>query len=156
MLFVTTALSAQEQPIAIKDAPSAVIQTVSMRFPDARIAGVSKEIEEGRQFYEVTLKQKGRTIDVTTTLAGQLTLIEREITAGDLPAAVTKLLRTKYPRATYKIVEEVTTVSATGETPSFYEVLLVDAAKQRLEVQIALDGSKILKVEKKKAGEPNE
>jgi len=153
-LLVATSVRAQS--IAIKDAPTAVIQTVSMRFPDAKIAGVSTETEEGKQVYEVTLRQNGRNIDATTTPAGQLILIEREITARDLPVSVTKLVRTKYPRATYKIVEEVTTVSGASETPSFYELLLVDAKKQRLEVQVALDGSRILKEEKKKAGDPNE
>jgi hypothetical protein len=156
VLLVATPARAQERPVAIRDTPTAVIQRVSMRFPDAKIASVSTDTEEGKQLYEVTLKQNGRNIDVTTTPAGQLTAIEREITARDLPATVAQLLRLTYPRATYRIVEEVTTVSGATETPAFYELLLVNAKKQRLEVQVALDGSRILKEERKKAGDPND
>jgi putative PepSY-like beta-lactamase-inhibitor len=150
-------LVAQEQTVAVKDAPPAVIQTARARFPDARFVGVAKERDDdGKQVYEVTLKQAGRTIDVTTTPEGQLSLIEKEIPRSQLPASVAKLLDQHYPRATYRIVEEVTSVSGSSETISFYEVLLVDAKKQTLEVEVAPDGSKILKVEKKKPGEPND
>lgn len=144
---------AQEQDVKIKDAPTVVIQTVSARFPDAKIHGVSKDIEEGKQIYEVTLKQRGRNIDVTTTPDGKMTLIETEIARSDLPAPVATLIRSQYPRATYKLVEEVTSVSGSTESLAFYEVLLVDAKKQTLEVQVSPDGKVILNVEKKKKGE---
>jgi hypothetical protein len=147
------ALQAQERDVKIKDAPTAVIQSVSTRFPDAKIAGVSMDTEEGKQIYEVTLKQRGRNIDVITTPEGKLTLIEKEIARADLPAAVAAILRSQYPRATYKLVEEVTGVSGSTESLSFYEVLLVDAKKQTLEVQVSPDGKVILNVEKKKKGE---
>ena len=143
----------QEQDVRIKDAPSAVIQSVSARFPDAKIAGVSRDSEEGKQIYEVTLKQRGRIIDVTTTPDGKLTLIEKEIARADLPVGVASLLRAQYPRATYRLVEEVTNVSGSTESLAFYEVLLVDAKKQTLEVQVSPDGKTILNVEKKKKGE---
>jgi hypothetical protein len=153
--LLSSVLAAQEQTVAIKDAPTAVIQNVTARFPNARVAGVSRETEEGKQVYEVTLKQDGKNIDVTTTPAGQLTLIEREIARRDLPASVSKLINSQYPRATYKMVESVTGVAGPTETLSFYEVLLVDAKKQTLELQVAPDGTAILKVEKKKKGEPD-
>ena len=149
-------LVAQEHTVAAKDAPAAVIHTARARFPDARFIGVATERDDdGKQVYEVTLKQAGRTIDVTTTPEGQLTLIEKEIARAQLPASVVKLLDNQYPRSTYRIVEEVTSVAGTAETLSFFEILLVDAKKQRFEVQVAPDGSKILKVEKKKRGEPD-
>ena len=147
---------AQEKEIRLRDAPIAVIQNVTARVPNAKVSGVSTETEGGKQTYEVSLKERGRNIDVTATPDGVVTLIEKEITARELPAAVTRLLREKYPKASYKIVESVTNVSGSQETLAFYEVLLVDARKQRLEVQVAADGSRILKVETKKPGEPDE
>jgi hypothetical protein len=144
---------AQEQEVRIADAPTVVIQTVSARFPDAKIHGVSKDVEKGKQIYEVTLKRRGRNIDVTTTPEGKMTLIEMEIARADLPAAVASILRAQYPRATYKLVEAVTSVSGSTESLAFYEVLLVDAKKQTLEVQVSPDGKVILNVEKKKKGE---
>ncbi len=146
---------AQEKPIPTRDAPVAVIQNVSARFPEARIAGVSTETVDGKQLYEVTLKQNGRAIDVTATPDGWLTLIEKEIARRQLPRAVESLLRAQYPRATYKMIEAVTSVAGSTETLSFYEVLLIDAKKQALEVQVSPDGKAILNVEKKKKGEPD-
>jgi hypothetical protein len=146
---------AQEKPIATRDAPVAVIQNVSARFPEARIAGVSTETVDGKPLYEVTLKQNGRTIDVTATPEGWLTLIEREIARRQLPRAVETLLRAQYPRATFKMVERVTSVAGSAETLSFYEVLLIDKKKQMLEVQVSPDGKAILNVEKKKKRDPD-
>jgi len=156
MLLLSPALiRAQEQEIKIKDAPTAVIQNVSMRFRDAKVQGVAKETnDQGQQVYEVTLKRAGRNIDVTTTPDGKLTLIEREITRAQLPPAVSSALRSQYPGATYKMVEEVTNVSGSVESLAFYEVLLVGRKKDRLEVEVSPEG-KILKVEKKKPGEPD-
>jgi hypothetical protein len=88
-----SATRAQEQDVQIKDAPTVVIQAVSARFPDAKIHGVSKDTEEGKRIYEVTLRQGGRNIDVTTTPEGKVTLIEMEIARSDLPAPVASLLR---------------------------------------------------------------
>jgi hypothetical protein len=159
LLFIASSASAQEQPerpVATKDVPLVVMDAVHARFPNARVAGVARETtEEGKDVYEVTLKERGRNIDVTTTLAGQLSVIEKEIARSELPAGVTKLLREKYPRATYKIVEKVTNVSGKNETLAFYELLIVDAKKRRIEVQVSPDGSRILKEEIKKPGEPN-
>lgn len=153
-LLFPVLVSAQERSVALKDAPRVVMRNVMARFPDATVAGVSRDTEDGELLYEVTLKRNGRTIDVTTTPAGRLTLIEREIAAGDLPAPVSALLRSKYPGATYTIVEEVTRVGGTTETLAFYEVLLKDTTARAIEVQVAPDGSRILHIEPKKAGEP--
>ncbi|HEU4994497.1 MAG TPA: hypothetical protein VFT29_06740 [Gemmatimonadaceae bacterium] len=144
---------AQEQSVPIKDAPAAVLRAASGRFPQATIVAVAKEMEEGKELYEVTMKQAGRNIDVTATPAGTLTLIEREIRRAELPAPVARLLATQYGGATYRRFEEVVAVQAGTETLSFYEVLLVDAKTDTLEVEIAPDGSRILKIEKKRPGD---
>src|SRR6185503_14779113 len=143
------------QSVAIKDAPTAVIQNVSARFPNAKVAGVALETEDGKRVYEVTLKQGGRTIDVSTTPAGQLVQIEREISRGDLPRAVIRTINAKYPGATYRFVESVTNIAGSAETLAFYEVLIATGRKQLLEIQVATDGSSILKTERKKANDPD-
>ena len=51
--------------------------------------------------------------------------------------------------------EAVTNVAASVETLGFYEVLIATADKQLLEVQVAADGSSILKVERKKSNDPD-
>jgi len=157
LLLVVPALAlAQEESVPVSKLPAEILSAVTARFPGMPIVGAAKETEDGKTFFEVTVKVNGKNVDVTATQAGALTLIEREISRKDLPATVTKLLDQKYPKAKWDLVEDVTTVSGSGETLSYYEVLLTDATKQKLEVQVAIDGSKILKEEKKKPGEPNE
>jgi hypothetical protein len=157
MLFLVPVLAvAQEQSIPASKLPAEIRSAVAARFPGTPITGAAKETEDGKTFFEVTLKINGKNVDVTATQSGELTLIEREMKRSELPAAVSRLLDETYPKAKFQMVEDVSTVTNKGETLSYYEVLLVDAKKQTLEVQVAVDGSKILKEEKKKAGDPNE
>jgi hypothetical protein len=73
-----------------------------------------------------------------------ITTFERQIDAKDLPAAVIKTLEAKYPKATYKMVEEVYKVKDKKETMEYYEVAVVTADKKKVEVLVAPDG-KIVK-----------
>ena len=156
LLLVPALVGAQEESVPVAKLPAEIRSAVTKRFPGTPITGAAKETEDGKTFYEVTLKVNGKNVDVTAMQSGELTLIEREISRKDLPAAVTKLLDQKYPKAKWELVEDVMTVSGAGETLSYYEVLLTDATRQKLEVQVAVDGSKVLKEEKKKPGDPNE
>jgi len=155
-MLLSASLAAQERAVPGDKVPSAVKANAHARFPNARITGVVREKEDdGTEVFEVTLKQAGRNIDLTTALDGQLRLIEQEIAATALPSAVRALLDRAYPRARLQFVEKVTSVASGRETLAFYEVLLVDQKKETLEVQLAPDGSKVLKVEKKKPGDPD-
>lgn len=144
----------QEETVAIADIPGPVRNAVMARFADATIKGASRDKEAGKTIYEVSLDRAGRNIDVTTTSTGQLTLIESEIARADLPAAVGAQLEARYPGATYQILEEVRAVKDAAESLSFYEVLLVDARKELWEVQVSVNGSRIINVERKKPAEP--
>ncbi len=156
LLIVPALAAAQEESIPVSKLPPEIRSAVAARYPTARMTGAAKETEDGKTFFEVTIKLNGKNIDVTATQSGELTLIEREMSRKDLPAAVLKLLDEKYPKAKFHLVEDVSTVSGAGATLSYYEVQLTDANKQLLEVQVAVDGSKILKEEKKKAGDPDD
>ena len=152
-LLLAPALTlAQEQKVPVSRIPPEIRAAVKARFPDSPIAGAVKETEDGKTFYEVTLKAGGKNVDVTVTQAGAVTFIEKELKRSELPASVSQLLETKYPKAKWQTVEDVSTVTAKGTTRTYYEILLVDATKQAWEVQVALDGFTILKEEKKKAG----
>lgn len=139
---------ADESKVPVGDVPQAGVQAVKAMFPTAEISGAAKETEDGKTFFEVTLKLKGRTIDVTVGLDGKIQLVEKEIADTDLPKPVRAAIDAKYPKATYKIVEEVSNVKDGKTTLDFYEALLVTADKQSLEVQVSPDG-KIKKEEKK-------
>ena len=156
LLFLApTLIGAQEVSIKVAQLPPEVRAAVTKRFPNAPMTGASRETEDGKTFYEVSIKLNGKNVDITATPGAELTLIEREMAKKELPAAVLQLIDAKYPKAKYNMVEDVSTVSATGETLSYYEVLITDSKKEKWELQIALDGSRILKVEKKKPGDVN-
>lgn len=140
--------SAQEETVTLDNVPKAVLDMVKTRFKDADLKGAGKETENDKTVYEVTIKHKGQNIDVTLTPAGELLMIEKEITRRDLPKAAADALESKYPKATYQIVEEIIKVEKRTETLAYYEALLTTADKQRLEAQVTAQG-KIINEEKK-------
>src|SRR5436309_3283765 len=83
-------------------------------------------------------QEGGQNAEVTLTPAGEVVEVEKEIAAGDLPGAVARTLGQKYPRAAFEKVEEV----REGDRVR-YEVLLVTAAKQRVEVKLDPKGQVI-------------
>lgn len=150
LLLVAVARSQEEQQeekVPLDKVPKPVMEAVKARFKDAKVTGASKETEDGKLVYEVTIKDKNQNIDVTLTPEGEILEIEKEIAAKDLPKVVAKALADKYPKATYKIVEEIFKVEKKQEKLAYYEVLLTTADKKRLEVQVTAEG-KIVKEEK--------
>ncbi len=145
LVLATPAVAGERVPL--HKVPTPVLDTVRARFKDARIAATEKEREGGKLVYQVTIRHAGQTIDVTLTPEGVMLLIEKEITAKDLPEAVLRALEDRYPRATYKTVEQVVEVEATQERLAYYAVLLVTAQRKTLEALVSADG-KVLRVEK--------
>ena len=68
---------------------------------------------------------------------------EKTIDAQDLPAAVSRALKTKNPRSTFRKAGEI----IKKEDPECYQVLLVTADKKKVEVSVSPEG-KIANVEK--------
>ncbi len=151
--IATVALSlgtiAQAAELALDKLPKSVAETVAARFADAKLLAAAEEKNaEGKQIYEVSLDRGGLNIDATLTPDGALTLIEQEVTRKDLPELIAKTLEDKYPKARYRLSEQVINVKDKEETLAHYEVLLVTPQKQIRAVEVGLDG-KILKIEKK-------
>lgn len=144
-------LRADEENIALDKLPGAVTAAVKGRFPGAEVKGAGKEVEGGKTYYEVTLKHKGRGIDVTLTPEGTITEIEKQIEAKGLPRAVAAALEGKYSGAKYKTIEEIVKVRGGEEKLEYYEVLLVTPAGKKLEVCVTPAG-KVEKEEDKSRG----
>jgi Putative beta-lactamase-inhibitor-like, PepSY-like len=140
----------KEEKVPLDQVPRAVMDAVKKRFPKAEVVEATKEVdEEKKPVYEVTVKQDGKTIDVTLSPEGVLAMIEKEIEAKDLPKAVADAVEAKYPKATYKIVEELIAVKDGKESLDAYEVLVETADKKgKWELKLAKDG-KVLKTEDK-------
>jgi uncharacterized membrane protein YkoI len=142
-LFLLAAARADEEKIPLDKLPKAVLDAVKDKYPGAELLGAEKEDENGKTVYEVALKHKGQKLEATFKPDGTFVSVEKEIEAKDLPKAVADALEAKYPKATYKKVEEETE----GDKVT-YEVLLVTAEKKTVEVVLDPKG-KILEEENK-------
>lgn len=143
ILANVVACADDEEKIPIDKLPAKVTDAVKAKFAGAEWIGASKEKEDGKDLYEVAIKFKGTRIDVILKPDGTIEAIERQIKASDLPEPVTQALQAKYPRATYKVVEEITK----GEAIT-YEILLVSADNKTFEVTFDPKG-KLLEEESK-------
>jgi uncharacterized membrane protein YkoI len=149
--FWLSPAGAAEEKIAIDKLPKAVVDAVKAKYPGAELTGAEKDVTDGKTIYEVNLKHKGAKYDISLSPDGKIVEIEKTIDAKDLPAAVTKALDQKYPKAKIELAEELT---VDGKVK--YEVVIVTAEKKKLEVVLEPSG-KIEKEEgKDKKDEPAE
>jgi Peptidase propeptide and YPEB domain/Putative beta-lactamase-inhibitor-like, PepSY-like len=121
LILVVGSTRADEEKTPLDKVPAAALQAVKKRFPDAQISGASKETENGKTVYEVTLKDKGRTVEVTATAEGTLLTIEREIPMKEVPEVVKKAFDAKSADAKVQSIEEVIKVEGAKETLQYYE-----------------------------------
>jgi hypothetical protein len=142
------AVWADEEKVSLDKVPPAVLDAVKARFAGAEMLGAEKETENGKTVYEIAVRHNKQKIEVSVSPEGKLLEMEKQIDAKDMPQAVVDTLKEKYPDASYKMVEEITKVNGTEEKVDGYEVLLVTAAKKRVEVVVSPDG-KITKTEDK-------
>jgi uncharacterized membrane protein YkoI len=141
--FVLVAARADEK-VPLNKVPKAVTKAVKARFPGAALRSAEKEKENGKTRYEVALEHKGQKFEAIVTPRGKIVEIEKTIPVAELPEAVTKTLKAKYPSATYQMAEEVYKVKAGKEKMVYYEVLVVTAGKKQ-EVLIRPSGKLVKK-----------
>ncbi len=138
------AARADEEKVPLDKLPAKVKDAVKAKFPDAEFVSASKEIEDKVLLYEVKIKSKKQTIEVTVTEDGKIVEIEAAIAPGDLPKAVVDSLFRTYGPVNFLKVEDI----VKGDK-KYYEVLIVHArGARKTEVEIDKDG-KILHVEDK-------
>ncbi len=130
---------ADEEKIPLDKVPKTVLEAGKKRFPKAEVVEASKETEDGKTVYEIEMTEGDKKIDVTLTAEGTITNIEKHIDAKELPKAVVEALDKKYPKATFKVIEEVTQVRDGKEAVAFYEAVLM-TAEQKIEVKVSPDG----------------
>lgn len=146
-LLVPAAASAREEKVRLDRVPAPVMDTVKARFGDAAVKGAGKEKENGKLVYEITLEEKGRNVDVTVTPSGDLLLIERSVPESALPAPVAATLASKYPGATYRVIEEIVEVDKGQERLASYEIELTTADRHTREVKVRPDGAALTEEE---------
>jgi uncharacterized membrane protein YkoI len=119
---------------------------VKSKFPAGELTAAEKETKEGKTTYEITLKNKGKNIDVALTSEGKIKQIETTLAIADLPKPVARAIEAKYPAATVKKAEEILEYKGEEETKK-YEVVVATDDKKSLEVVLSPEG-KILETEK--------
>ncbi len=135
MLALTTSARADEESIPVKELPRAVRKAVQDKFPKAEIEKAAREEEDGKTIFEVTLEgEHDRDIDVSLSADGKILEIEKSISFDELPGAVKKELKNRYPGARIEKVE-ATTKGEGG--PVSYEVLLTTEVVLSAEGKIA-------------------
>jgi uncharacterized membrane protein YkoI len=138
-----TAARADEEKIPPDQVPKKIMDAIKKRFPGAEVTSVEKETENGKVVYDVELKQKGRKYEMDIKEDGTIVEIEKEVAAKDVPEAVTKAVKAKYPDATIEEIMEVNKVEGKKETPIHYEIVIVMANKKKREVVVSLDGKTV-------------
>ena len=141
--LAVTATLADEEKIALDKLPKAVVAAVKEKFPEAEMKSAETEKKDGKTVYEVNIKVKGQTIEVTVTPEGKIVSIEKTIEVKDLPKVVSEAIEAKYPKSTIKSAEEVT---EDGKVK--FEAVIVTTDKKTLEVSFDPTG-KFLEEEKK-------
>jgi hypothetical protein len=135
---------AKEEKVELAKVPKPVLEAVKKRFPEAKLVGASTEKEGDKLVYEIEIKVNDKTIDVTLTPEGKIVTIEKQIDTKDVPKAVAEALEKKYPKATIKLVEEV----SKDDKIVKYEFQIETAEKKALEVSFDPSG-KFLEEENK-------
>ncbi|PYT28212.1 MAG: hypothetical protein DMG58_18865 [Acidobacteria bacterium] len=135
-LLVASGVSATEKPIKIESLPPAVRKTVQEQAKGATIRGFSKEIEDGKTFYEAELKINGHNKDLLIDPNGAVVEVEEEVALDSLPAAVQDAIQKRAATGQIMVVESV----SKNDTIVAYEAKIKTAGKTS-EIAVKPDGS---------------
>jgi hypothetical protein len=136
----------QDKAKDIDKIPKVVMDALKAKFPKAEIRKWTKEKEGDDEIYDIEFTENGRACEADIRENGTYINFEKAVAAKDLPAAVTKAIDAKFPKATLREIMEETEVTGKDEKLVAYEVVLVAADKSTVEIKLSLDG-KILEEE---------
>ena len=135
-VLVAGGVSAAEKRVKMESLPPAVQKTVQEQAKGATIRGLSKEIEDGKTFYEAELKINGHNKDVLIDPAGLVVEVEEEVALDSLPAAVKDAIQKHAAKGQIVLVESV----IKNDAIVAYEAKIKTAGKTS-EVRVNPDGS---------------
>ena len=101
--------AAAAKPTAGVKLPAAIDAAFKASYPNATIKHVSKEMEGGKEAYEVESVDRGLARDLVYRADGTVVNIEEALTPADVPAPVAAAIKARYPKATITKREKLTT-----------------------------------------------
>lgn len=135
-----TLAAAQEKKPKPSEVSPALTAAATKRFPGAQISNWSKETEDGKTTFEVSVKDASGKRDAVFLEDGAFVATEEKIPISAIPPVVKKAILDKYPNATFRAAEKVSHESGDSD----YEIDLAKAAHKEVTVSA---GGKILKEE---------
>jgi len=145
-LALATTAPAQEAEIPLNELPKAVADAAKAKFPGATWREAARETEDGKTLFEIAMTHSGHKMDVSFEANGTLVLVETEVPEAELPAAVAKAVKGKYPGAKIDLAESVKKGPEVKKDVDYYEMHLTTADKKSVEVEVDGQG-KIIKTE---------
>jgi hypothetical protein len=139
----------QEQRLAKKDLPSAVVSAFQQQYPNAVIKASSKEVEDSTTYYEIESVDGKTKRTILYSGDGKLTEIEEVISSKQLPDSARALIARDYPKGDIEGAEKVTKGNVTT-----YEVK-IENGKENIEAEFDSAG-RLINTEKKKGEEDND
>jgi hypothetical protein len=130
-----------DDKLSLDKLPKPVQEAVKAKYPKAEVLYATKEIENGKTSYEVYMKSQGKGLDVTFSSTGEVEVVEKEIDGKDLPAKVRASVDKKYPKVSFKKVEEISKATGGKLVVAEYEILFTTADKKTVEMTIKPDGT---------------
>jgi hypothetical protein len=140
-LAITSIVQAQaNKKPDLSAVPRNVLESLKSKFPKAEIHKWSKEKEGDIVVYDFEFKQEGQKFEADIKEDGTIHNWEQEISPSDLPDAVRKALKGKYPNSAFREIMKVTAVNNGQDELEGYEIVLTTAGKKQIEVMVAPDG----------------
>ncbi len=131
----STPAQEQEVRVTMKDLPTAVQQTVKAQSKGAVVRGLTKEIENGQTYYEVSLKVAGHIRDVLIGADGKVVEVEDQVALNSVPQVVKAEFMKQAGKGKILLVESVTKEGALV----FYEAHLKKGTRI-VEVKVSPEG----------------
>src|SRR3954452_14804377 len=108
VLGLASGTRAQEGEIPLSRVPKAVMDSAKAKFPGAEIKVASEETEDGKPpVYALEMKHHRHDVDVTFKADGIVVLVETAVPEKELPKAVLRAVRHRYPGASFRGADSV-------------------------------------------------
>ena len=131
----SSALFAADTPVQMKDLPGPVQKTVQEQTRNAKLRGLSKEVENGKTFYEAETTVNGKSRDILMDATGAIVEVEEATALESIPEGARKTIAARAGSGKIVKLETVTR----GSAVSYEAVIQKDGKKS--EVAVNADGS---------------